>query len=169
MPTFSVGRISRRRRGVTLIEMLMVVLIVALMAGVSFPAITSGVDSLRLRGAGEEAATMLTAAMNRAERRRAAVEIAVLPVENLIVLTSVEPGYRKQFQPGGGVTIAAVLPQLPSADPRMPRRFMVYPGGTAPRLGLILSNARGVRRLVRLDPITAVAESRLLEPMEAPR
>ena len=143
----------------------MVVFIISLMAGITFPAITSGVDSLRLRTAGEEAASMLTAAMNRAERRRVAVEIAVSPIDNAMLLTSVEPGYSKRFSPGDGVTIAAVLPRVP-ADPRLPRRFLVYPGGSAPRLGLILANARGMRRLVRLDPVTGVAESRLLEPNE---
>ena len=166
MPTFSVGRTSERRRGVTLIEMMMVVLLISLIAGVTFPAINSGVDSLRLRGAGEEAAMMLTAAINRAERRRVAVEIAISPAENLIMLTSVEPGFHKLYRPGNGVTIGAVLPRVGSADPRLARRFLVYPGGTAPRLGLILSNVKGTRRLVRLDPITGVAESRTLEPGE---
>lgn len=145
---------------------MMVVLIISLMAGIGFPTVSSAVDSLRLRGAGEEAATLLTAAMNRAERRRIAVEIAVLPGENSMILTSVEPGYRKVFQPGDGVTIAGVLPRLPSLDPRMPRRFLVYPGGSAPRVGLLLTNPRGTRRVVRLDPITGVAESRTLEPNE---
>ena len=171
MPTSSAGRTSRlchrdSRRGVTLIEMMMVVFIISLMAGISFPAISSGVDSLRLRSAGEEAATMFTGAMNRAERRRVAVEIAILPAENLILLTSVEPGFSKRYQPEGGVTIAAVLPRMSSADPRLPRRFLVYPGGAVPRVGVVLSNTRGARRLVRLDPITGVAESRLLEPAE---
>ena len=164
MLTSLVGRTSSRR-GVTLIEMMMVVMVMSLMAGVTFPAISSGVDSLRLRSAGEEAASILTAAMNRAERRRVAVEIAVSPIDNVMLLTSVEPGYSKRFRPVDGVTIAAILPRVP-ADPRPPRRFLVYPGGSAPRLGLILANARGMRRLVRLDPITGIAESRTLEPNE---
>jgi hypothetical protein len=146
--------------------MLMVVFIISLMVGIAFPAISSGVDSLRLRGAGEEAATLLSAAMNRAERRRIAVEIAVFPEENSMVLTSVEPGYRKVYRPGDGITIAGVVPRLPSADPRQPRRFLVFPGGSVPRVGVLLTNARGTRRLVRLDPITGVAESRMLEPNE---
>ena len=164
MLTSLVGRTSSRR-GVTLIEMMMVVMVMSLMAGVTFPAISSGVDSLRLRSAGEEAASILTAAMNRAQRRRVAVEIAVSPIDNLMLLTSVEPGYSKRFRPVDGVTIAAVLSRVP-ADPRLPRRFLVYPGGSAPRLGLILANARSMRRLVRLDPITGIAESRTLEPNE---
>lgn len=146
--------------------MMIVLLIISLMAGISFPAISSGVESLRLRGAGEEAAGLFTGAINRAERRRVAVEIAVLPVDNAIVLTSVEPGFRKLYQPEGGVTISTVLPRMASADPRAPRRFLVYPGGAVPRVGVVLSNARGARRLVRLDPVTGVAESRLLEPAE---
>ena len=36
------------RRGVTLVEMLIVVAIVGLIAGISFPAVSSGLESLRL-------------------------------------------------------------------------------------------------------------------------
>lgn len=162
MPTSLAGRTSRRERGVTLIEMLMVVLLIGLMAGVSFPAISSGVDTLRLRGAGEEVATMITAAVNRAERRHTPVEVAISAVDNAIVLTSVEPGFLRTFRPSGGVTIAAVLPPALNADPSQPRRFIVYPGGAIPRLGILLSNPHGTRRLVRIDPITGVAESRTL-------
>jgi len=37
-----------RSRGVTIVEMLIVVTIIGLIAGISFPAVTSGIDSLRL-------------------------------------------------------------------------------------------------------------------------
>lgn len=144
----------------------MVVLIISLMVGVTFPAMSSGVDSLRLRGAGEEAASMLTAAVNRAERRRVPVEVAITPADNSVLVTSAEAGFTRAFQPRSGVTIIAVFPRLPNADPRAQRRFLVYPGGSAPRVGIVLANSSGTRRLVRLDPVTGVAESRLLDPME---
>lgn len=153
---------GRTERGVTLIEMLMVVLIISLMAGVSFPAISSGVHSLRLRGAGEEVAALITTAVNRAERRRIPVEVAISVAQNLIVLTSAEPGFLRRFQPGGGITIAGVVPPVPAADPSQPRRFLIYPGGSVPRVGVLLSNPAGTRRLVRVDPITGVAESRTI-------
>jgi hypothetical protein len=33
---------------------------------------------------------------------------------------------------------------------------IVLPGGTVPRLGVVLANVRGDRRLVQIDPITGV-------------
>lgn len=158
---------GRTEGGVTLIEMLMVVLIISLMAGVSFPAISSGVDSLRLRGTGEEVAALFTTAVNRAERRRIPVEVAISVGQNLIVLTSTEPGFVRRYQPSGGITIAGVLPPAPVADPTQPRRFLIYPGGTVPRVGVLLSNPRGTRRVVRVDPVTGVAESRTIAVDEA--
>ena len=41
-------------------------------------------------------------------------------------------------------------------DPDAPRTFLLYPGGTVPRFGVQLMNARNVERVVRVDPITGV-------------
>ena len=134
---------------------MIVIMIVSVMAGVAFPIVSSGVDNLRLRGAGEEAATMLTAAVNRAERRRLAVEVAIPPAENRLVLLGAEPGYHREFRPPAGIVLTAPA-----------ERYWIYPGGAAPRVTLLLTNVRGTRRMVRLDPITGVAESRTLDVAE---
>ena len=42
------------------------------------------------------------------------------------------------------------------ARPDQPRRYLLYPGGAPPRLGILLENRRGTRRMVVLDPITGV-------------
>jgi hypothetical protein len=42
---------------------------------------------------------------------------------------------------------------------------MVYPGGAVPRVGVEIVNARGVHRIVRVDPITGVPR---IEQPEAP-
>ncbi len=55
--------------GVTLIELLIVLMIIAVIAGVSFPALTSGLSSIRLSSASGSAASFLTSAMNRVDRR----------------------------------------------------------------------------------------------------
>ena len=68
-----------RYQGVTIVEMLIVVTIIGLIAGISFPAVTSGIDSLRLASASDSLASFLNGAMNRAERRQDVVEIAGKP------------------------------------------------------------------------------------------
>jgi hypothetical protein len=56
-----------------------------------------------------------------------------------------------------GISIAAVLPEQEQTEtPEPPRRFMVYPGGAVPRVGVDIVNSRGVHRIVRVDPITGV-------------
>jgi prepilin-type N-terminal cleavage/methylation domain-containing protein len=94
MPTLSVGRTSKQplpdgrgsvtasARGVTLVEMMVVMTIIALMAGISFPAVSAGIDSVRLRSATDSLASFLNAAVNRAERRQQAVEVVISPKDN---------------------------------------------------------------------------------------
>ena len=144
-----------QRRGVTLMEMLVVVTIIGIMVGASYIPVTAGVDSLRLSGAAEEVASFLNGALNLAERKQQAVEIAILPEENSIALASAQPGYTKRLDLTKFVTMESVLPPSP-LEPAGPRRFLIYPGGTAPRIGIVLASPRGDRRVVRIDPLTGV-------------
>lgn len=134
------------KRGVTLIEMLMVVAIMGLIAGLTLPSVSSGLDSIRLRTAADSVASFLSAAANRAERRQQVMEVILTPKENRIELFSTEPGYTRKLDMPVGITMAG----------DEPRRFVLMPGGTVPRVGVELSNKRGGHRLVRIDPVTGV-------------
>ena len=141
--------------GVTLIELLIVVALIGLLVGISFPSIGAGVDSLRMRSAAEQIVNLFNAALNRAERRQQAIELAVWPKQNRLTLRSTEPGFERALDIGEGVSIAAVHPELPQAN-EGPRRFLLLPGGAAPRIAIELRSVRGARRVVSLDPITGV-------------
>jgi prepilin-type N-terminal cleavage/methylation domain-containing protein len=163
MPTSSVGRISdestsrRAASGVTLIEMLVVIALISLMVGISFPAITSGIDSLRLNAATNGVVSFLDYGLSRAERRQQMVEITISKADNSIEMRSSEPGFYRKLRLPDGVSIVQVLPPLPEdAEPDLKRDFLLYPGGTVPPLGLQLINRRNVQRVVRVDPITGV-------------
>jgi prepilin-type N-terminal cleavage/methylation domain-containing protein len=174
MPTLSVGKTKQSladargseallnphrqgAAGVTLIEMLVVVALIALMAGISYPAITSGIESLRLRGATNGVVSFLDYGLSRAERRQQMVEITISKADNSIEMRSSEPGFFRKLELPEGVSIVQVLPQLPdNPDPNLKRDFLLYPGGTVPPLGLQLINRRNVQRVVRVDPITGV-------------
>jgi type II secretory pathway pseudopilin PulG len=170
MPTSLVGRISRpgvhtsvnaaRRSacataGVTLIEMMVVVGLISLMVGISFPAVTSGIDSLRLKAATNSVVSFLDAGLSRAERRQQVIEITISKNDNSIEMQSTEPGFDRKLQMPEGITIVQVLPQLPE-NPEATRAFFLYPSGTVPPLGVELINRRNVERIVRVDPITGV-------------
>jgi prepilin-type N-terminal cleavage/methylation domain-containing protein len=160
MPTSSVGKTNpSSNSGVTLVEMLVVVALISLMVGISFPAITSGIDSLRLNAATNGVVSFLDYGLSRAERRQQVVEITISKADNSLEMRSSEPGFVRKMQMPEGVSIVQVLPRLPEqpADgPDAKRNFLLYPGGTVPPLGVQLINRRNVQRVVRVDPITGV-------------
>ena len=150
------------RRGVTLIEMMVVVTIVALVAAISFPSMTSGLDGLRLRGATDSIVSFLNTGMNRAERRQEIVEVTISKSENAIFLHSADPGYQRRLNMPDGVTISKIHPDSFSHE-ESARSYVLYPGGTIPRFGVEIMNRKGAHRIVRVDPITGIPEVELLQ------
>ena len=145
----------RRSAGVTLLEMLVVVSIIAAMAGVAYIPLTAGLDSLRLSSSATTCAAFFTSALTRAERTQEVVEIAIFEKEGTLRMRSTAPGFERKAELGKGVKINAVLPALEQQEDG-PRLFYLYPGGSVPRIGIELANARQRRVLVRVDPITGV-------------
>ncbi len=148
-------------RGVTLVEMLIVATIIGLIVSISFPAVSSGIDSLRLASASDSLVSFLNGGLNRAERRQDVVEIAISIKDNAVTLTTT--GLFRKLDMPAGVSIKAVWPKLPT-DPETPRRFLLLPGGTAPRIGIEIANRKGVHRIVRVNPMTGVPEIERPEP-----
>ncbi|MBI2680606.1 MAG: prepilin-type N-terminal cleavage/methylation domain-containing protein [Candidatus Solibacter usitatus] len=157
-------RSAAKDAGVTLVEMLIVVTIVGLIAGISFPSVASGLESLRLNSATDSIVGLLNGAMNRAERRQLAMEIIVSVQDNSLSLASSEAGFTRSLSMPDGVKIVAVWPKLPEED-NQPRHFLLLPGSTVPRLGVEIANRKGARRIVRVNPITGVPD---IERVEAP-
>lgn len=131
--------------------------LIAIMAGISYPSITSGIDSLRLNAATQSVVSFLNSGLNRAERRQQAMEVTVDRTDNVLYLRSVDPSFVRTLNLPEGITIAKVLPEIPDQDSPT-RVFMLYPGGTAPRIGVLLVNRRKVERLVEVDPMTGVPQ-----------
>ena len=151
-----------KQTGVTLIEMLIVVALVSLIAGISFPAVSAGLESIRLTSASGSLVSFFNGALNRAERRQQVIEISISIQENAVWLYSTEPGFERRLEMPDGIRIQAVWPRLP-VETGEPRRFLVMPGSTVPRFGVEIANRRGSRRLVRVDPITGVPEIERVE------
>ncbi len=139
-------------RGVSLIEMMVVVALIGLIAGVSIPSVSAGIDSVRLASATNSVAGFLNAAVTRAERRQQPLELVISIKDNMISLYSNEPGPARELRMPDGVAIEAVLPQADDAEGL--RRIILMPGATVPGIGVQLANRRGARRIVRLDPMT---------------
>ena len=152
MPISSAGKTSNPDAGITLVEMLVVVAIIALVVGLSFPSVAAGVDSVRLRSATDSVITLLNAAVDRADRHQVPVELVASVKDSTISLYSTEPGFTRRLTMPEGITLEAVLPQEP--DEEGPRRLVLMPGGATPAIGIQLANRHGARRVVGLDPMT---------------
>ena len=133
-----------------MIEMLIVVMIIAIIAGVSFPALTSGLSSVRLSSASGSAASFLTSAMNHVERRELAAAIVISPKENQLAMYTAASGEKAEK--------TLQMPQGVSIEGDEQRRYLLQPGGTFPRITLMLRNDKGARRSVKIDPATGVPD-----------
>jgi prepilin-type N-terminal cleavage/methylation domain-containing protein len=170
MPTLSVGVTNKvgqapglPERGVTLLELLIVVTLIALMTGISYPSVASGVDSLRLRSASDGIVGFLNTAIDRADRRQQVIQVWISPRDNLMTARSPDQEFSRRFELPATVRILSVQPRAQTATDE-PRAFLFYPGGTVPPIGVEIVNQAGRRRLVRIDPITGVPRSEVEEP-----
>ena len=144
-----------RNAGVTLIEMIVVLALVGLIAAIAFPAVSSGLDSVRLTSASDSIVSFLNAALNRAERRQTPVEIVVSRPENKLKFFAVDT--TRELEMPQSIRIVRIHPVLPSGEDEE-RSIVLYPGGAIPRFGIELASAKGYRRIVRVDPITGIPQ-----------
>jgi prepilin-type N-terminal cleavage/methylation domain-containing protein len=154
---------ARGERGLTLIETLIVVALVGMLAGISFPAVTAGLDTLRLKSAADGIASLFNVSMERAQRRQQPVEVILSRAENAVWVRGIDTSFERRLDMPTGVRMIATLPRLP-VDDTEGRHFMLIPGGTVPRIGVVLVNSRGAQRVVSIDPITGVVEIQIPGP-----
>jgi hypothetical protein len=133
---------------------LIVVALIALVTGMSYAPVAAGVETLRLRAASDVVLSFLSAALDRAERKQAVVEVQILPVDNVLLARTSDLTFQKRVDLPEGMKIARITPEIPGADPRAVRRFLIYPGGAIPQVSVELVNNKGRRRTVSLDPLT---------------
>jgi prepilin-type N-terminal cleavage/methylation domain-containing protein len=151
-------------RGVTLMEMMVVLAIISLIVGLSFPSTIAGMEKLRLAAGARSVAAFMNVAANRAERRQQAIELSISIKENTVTMRSPDAAFLKRLILPPGIAVQAVWPALEEPTDE-PRRFLFQPGGVPPRIGIEIANRRGARRIVRLNPLTGVTE---IEQPESP-
>jgi prepilin-type N-terminal cleavage/methylation domain-containing protein len=135
-------------RGVTLLEMLIVVAIIAIIVSVSFPSLTAGLAGVRLSSAAGSVASFLTSALNNVDRREEAAAVVISPrINELAIYTAASANKpAKKFDMPAGISI----------EGDEPRRFLLFPGGACPRIVVVLRNEKGARRSIQIDPVTSV-------------
>ena len=144
------GAVSTQR-GVTLIEMMVVVMIVAVIVAISTPSVNAGIDAVRLATATSSVAAFLNSASTHAERRERPVEL-VISAKTLIFI-STDPGSKHQLDLPDGISMESIA-AMQSEDAEGISRWLFMPGGAVPGVAIRLSNKHGGRRTVKLDPMT---------------
>jgi prepilin-type N-terminal cleavage/methylation domain-containing protein len=147
----------RGERGLTLLEMLIVLMVVGLMVGLTYPSIGAGLDSLKLRSEADRAAALLTQGITRVERAQAPLELIIDRSAGRITLRGLRARFSRVQQLEPGLTIRQILPPLPGPGEETSRSVLLAPGEPFPAIGLVIGNTRGQQRLVRIDPLTAMA------------
>ncbi len=145
----------RAERGLTILEMLIVMMIVSLMVGLAYPSIGAGLDSLKLRSEADRAAALLTQGMARVERSQLPLELIIDRAAGVLALHDPSGRQARELRLDTGVRVAAILPPL--TDEETARTLVLAPGEPFPGVGIVLANTRGQKRLVRIDPLTAMA------------
>jgi hypothetical protein len=138
-------------------EMMVVLAIVALVVAISFPSTIAGLENVRLAAGARSIAAFMNAAANRAERRQQAIELSVFIKESTLTMRSPDAAFLNTLDLPRGIVVRAVWPAPPEPSDA-PRHFLIQPGGVPPRIGIEIANRRGGWRIVRLNPITGVAE-----------
>jgi type II secretory pathway pseudopilin PulG len=136
-------------------EMLVVMAIIGLIVAVSGPAVSAGIDSVRMASATDEIAAFLNAAVNYCERRQQAVEVEIDARGNRLAAYSEEGGFAREWRLPDGIVFEGEGEDL--------RRLILLPGGTVPGIAIAIVNRRGGRRIVRLDPMTGFPDVECVE------
>ena len=137
--------------------------LIALMTGIAYPSAAAGVESLRLRSVSDRVVSFLNTAIDRAGRRQQVIEVWIAPKDNVLIARSPDLEFSRRLELPEGYRILAILPPA-EVNPEEPRRFLMYPGGSIPRIGLEISNRAGNKRLVSVDPFTELTRAEADRP-----
>lgn len=132
--------------------------LIALVTGISYPSAAASVESLRLRSVSDTLVSFLNTAIDRAGRRQQVIEVWIAPKDNVLISRSPDLEFSRRLELPDGYRILAVLPPA-EVNPDEPRRFLMYPGGAVPRIGVEIANRAGNRRMVSVDPFTELTRA----------
>ncbi len=132
--------------------------LIALVTGISYPSAAAGVESLRLRSVSDTVVSFLNTSIDRASRRQQVIEVWISPKDNVLIARSPDLEFSRRLDLPDGYRILAILPAA-EVNLNEPRRFLMYPGGTVPRIGIEIANRAGNKRMVSVDPFTELTRA----------
>jgi general secretion pathway protein H len=144
-------RDTRRARGVTLVELLVVAAIASILLALTFPSIRAGMNTLSLRSSAQRLASAAKFARDQAIYRQRPFALEIDPDAGSITVID-SAGESHSFDLPDGVHVGAMLPQQSQPGKRV-RSFIFTPDGASPVLDITLETARQ-RVQVSTDALT---------------
>lgn|GEM_PF-940490 len=135
--------------GITLIEMLVVMAVVAVMMAITYPNFTAGLEGIRLKSAASRAGAFWSSARQRSDRFQEVVQVVVDPEKRELRARSTEGGWRDALSVDDGLFVAS---------PEQAHSWILYPGTPSPRFELLLGGGDGGRAGIRVNVLTGVPE-----------
>ena len=139
----------RTDSGITLVELLVGLTIIAVILAIAWPNLTTGIDGIRLRTTVDNIAVFFTEARNVSDRLQTPVQITVLPEENQLHAVTIDGAWRNIYELPDRIHILV---------PREPGAVILYPGSPTPGLRLLLEAEHGPQTGLRFNIFTGVAE-----------
>jgi len=136
-------------KGITLIEMLVVMAVVAVMMAITYPNFTAGLESIRLKSAASHAGAFWASARQRSDRFQEVVQVVVDPEKRELRARSVAGGWQENLPVDSGLFVAS---------PEESQSWILYPGTPSPRFEVLLGGDDGGRAGVRVNVLTGVPE-----------
>jgi general secretion pathway protein H len=151
---------GREQRGVTLIELVVVVALASVLLAVVFPSVGAGLRTLELRSAAERLAASARYARDQAVHRQRFYELEIDPEAGTVTVTDFSGASRRSFELPASVRVERILPEeeaFPHVQARVgrphSRSFLFSPDGNAPAFEIVLGNDRR-QAAVRSNPLT---------------
>ena len=142
-------RTENGQRGITLIELLIVMSIVSLMLGIAYPNVTAGLDGIRLKTTIDRAASFWAEARQRADRYQEVVQVTIDPKKRELRAESAHSDW------DAGLAFAEALL---IAEPKEQSAYMLYPGSPSPQFSLVLETVGGGRSGLKVNILTGLPE-----------
>ena len=141
----------RSPRGVTLLELLVVIALASIMLALVFPAVGAGLRTLELRSAAQRLAAAARYARDQAIHRQRFYELEIDAAGGTISVEDLERTARRSFALPPSVHIEKISPEETAGSSR--RSFLFSPDGGSPAFEIVLGNER--RQVsVRSNPLT---------------
>ena len=136
-------------RGITLVELLVVMAIIAFMMAVAYPNVTSGLEGIRLKSEVSDVSVFWAAARQRADRYQEVIQVTADPKKGELRAVSAESDWGQLMTLEDGLAMA---------EPKEPLSWMLFPGTPSPEFRILVAGELGAQAGVKVNVLTGVPE-----------